>query len=104
MFNVLRDAPFRPRKRKVDGEEKAWLDDCPLLHFQAFKDLPVPVASPSPEVTDEMRALWTVSQSSNSSPNSNEIWETYGVIGDAESDTSDVDQDVDAPRAFEPIV
>ena len=52
-----------------------------------------------------MRALCTVSQSNDSSPNCDEIWETYGVIGDAESDTSDVDQDVDAPSpAFEPIV
>ena len=60
VFNALRDVPFRPRKCKVDGEEKPWLDDCPLLHFEAFKDLAVPVDSPTPEVTDEMRALWTV--------------------------------------------
>ena len=93
------------RKRKVEGEEKAGLDDCPLLHIQAFKDLPVPVDSPTLEVTDEMRALWTVSQSNNSSPDSDEIWETYGVIGDAKSDSSDVDHDVDAPSpAFEPMV
>ena len=103
--NALRNVPFRPRKRKVDGEEKPGLDDCPLLHFEAFKDLTVPVDSPTPEVTDEMRALWTVSQSNDSSPNCDEIWETYGVIGDAESDASDVDQDVDAPSpALEPIV
>ena len=105
VFNALRDVPFRPRKRKVDGEEKPGLDDCPLLHFEAFKDLAVSVDSPTPEVTDEMRALWTVSQSNDSSPNCDEIWETYGVIGDAESDAGDVDQDVDAPSpALEPIV
>ena len=81
------------------------LDDCPLLHFEAFKDLAVPVDSPTPEVTDEMRALWTVSESNDSSPNCDEILETYGVIGDAESDASEVDQDVDAPSlALEPIV
>ena len=105
VLNALRDVPFRPRKRKVHGEEKPGLDDCPLLHFEAFKDLAVPVDSPTPEVTDEMRALWTVSQSNDSNPNCDEIWETYGVIGDAESDASDVDQDVDAPSpTLEPIV
>ena len=103
--NALRDVPFRPRKRKVDREEKPGVDDCPLFHFEAFKDLVLPVASPTPEVTDEMRAMWIVSQSKDSSPNCDEIWETYGVIGDVESDASDVDPDVDARSfAYEPIV
>ena len=35
---------------------------------EAFKDLAVPVDSPTPEVTDEMCALWTVSQSNDSAP------------------------------------
>ena len=97
VFNALRDVPFRPRMRKVDGEEKPGLDDIPLLHFEAFKDLAVPVDSRTPEVTDEMRALCTVSQSNGSSPNCDEIWVTYGVIEHARSDASDVDQDLDAP-------
>ena len=104
VFNALRDVPFQPRKRNVDGEEKPSLDDCPLLPFEALKDLAVPVDSPTPEVTDEMRALWTVPESNDSGPNCDEMLETYGVIGDVESDASDVDQDVDAPSpAFEPM-
>ena len=94
-----------PRKRKVDGKGKIGLDDRPLLHFQVFKDLPVLLASPTPQVTDEMRALWTVSHGNNSSHNSDEIWATHGVIGDAENNTSDVDQDANALcPALEPIV
>jgi hypothetical protein len=47
----------------------------------------------------------TVNLSSRCTAKGNRIWETYGVIGDAESDASDVDQDVDAPSpALEPIV
>ena len=61
VLNALRDVPLQPRKRKVDGEEKRRQDDYPLLHYQAFKDLPVPVDSPSPKVTDVMRAPRTVS-------------------------------------------
>ena len=100
VFNALRDILFGPGKRKVDGEAKLRQDGCPLLHFQAFKDLVVPVDKPTPKVTDEMRALCIVSQRNDSSPDCDEIRETSGVIG-----ASDVDRDVDAPSlAFEPIV
>lgn len=44
VFKSLRDTPFRPKKRKLEGNKGVEAEDASLLLFEAYKDLPVTVS------------------------------------------------------------
>ena len=95
VFEDLRKAPFRPRKRKQGHAVE--VEDGGLLGFAAFKDLAVSLEEDGEaEVPLDIRDLWVVPKRATRDA---DIGDVYGVELEGEDEDSE-DEDMEQADAF----